>query len=111
MQKAQQEAAARGVHWSKEQVEKKECVYNYNRKWEWGGNAPGISVFRLENGSVYHTYSTYAAGLSDVSVLHAMLDVTPTGRDEAGKGNLHWVTHKENYPVPSGGCVGASCSG
>lgn len=86
-----------GVHWTEEEVEKKTAVYNYNRLWAYGNTGPGISVFQKVDGKVYHTYSTYAAGLADLNAMFAVLDVTPTGRNEADKNNMWWIKHKESY--------------
>lgn len=35
------------VSFSPDQVRNGDCCYNYNRKWSWGEEAPGLSVFRL----------------------------------------------------------------
>ena len=68
----------------------------HNRAW--GTEAPGASVFKLRDGDVYHTYSTFAAGLAELSLVHSVLDLTPTGRDEGGdRHNMWWIKHKEEY--------------
>ena len=36
----------------------------------WGTEAPGASVFKLHDGDVYHTYSTFAAGLAELSLVY-----------------------------------------
>ena len=47
---------------------------------------------------MYHTYSTFAAGLAELSLVHSVLDLTPTGRDEGGdRHNMWWIKHKEEY--------------
>jgi predicted dithiol-disulfide oxidoreductase (DUF899 family) len=86
-----------GVSFTSEQCASKECEYNFNRKWLYGKEAPGLSVFRRQDGKVYRTYSTYAAGLGDLSLVHSLCDLTTTGRDEKGKSNMWWVKHKEDY--------------
>jgi hypothetical protein len=45
------------------------------------------------------SYGTFAAGLADVSLVHSLLDIVPSGRDETGPGkrNMWWVKHKEDY--------------
>ena len=74
---------------------------------------------------MYRTYSTYAAGLGNLSLgdhcvmiyfgllhliiifyfticqwsVHSLLDITSTGRDEDGKRPMWWVKHKEEYPI------------
>jgi predicted dithiol-disulfide oxidoreductase (DUF899 family) len=53
---------------------------------------------------IFHTYSTFSAGLGSLSIVHALLDICPSGRDETGPGkrNMWWVKHKEEYPAVVG---------
>ena len=44
---------------------------------------PGMSAFVLEEGEVYHTYSTYARGLDGLWAAYQWLDRAPLGRNEA----------------------------
>ncbi len=44
--------------------------------------APGMSAFALENGVVYHTYSTYGRGLDGLWSMQQWLDRAPLGRNE-----------------------------
>jgi predicted dithiol-disulfide oxidoreductase (DUF899 family) len=53
---------------------------------------PGMSAFALEDGVVYHTYSTYARGLDGLWGMYQWLDRTPLGRNETG---LWWRRHDE----------------
>ena len=85
-----------GVGWTQEEVDNGQAVYNYNRLWKYGTMAPGISVFKASDGSLYHTYSSYGAGLADFNSTFAFLDVIPEGRNEKGA-NMWWVKHKEEY--------------
>ena len=43
---------------------------------------PGMSAFMLEDGVVYHTYSTYARGLDALWGMYQWLDRAPKGRNE-----------------------------
>jgi predicted dithiol-disulfide oxidoreductase (DUF899 family) len=43
---------------------------------------PGMSAFVLEDGVVYHTYSTYARGLDALWGMYQWLDRAPKGRNE-----------------------------
>jgi predicted dithiol-disulfide oxidoreductase (DUF899 family) len=43
---------------------------------------PGLSAFALEDGIVYHTYSTYARGLDCLWGMYQWLDRAPLGRNE-----------------------------
>jgi predicted dithiol-disulfide oxidoreductase (DUF899 family) len=53
---------------------------------------PGMSAFVLEDGVVYHTYSTYARGLDGLWGMYQWLDRTPKGRNEKG---VWWRRHDE----------------
>jgi len=53
---------------------------------------PGLSAFVLEDGVVYHTYSTYARGLDGLWGMYQWLDRAPKGRNETG---LWWRRHDE----------------
>jgi predicted dithiol-disulfide oxidoreductase (DUF899 family) len=89
-----------GVSFTPEQMQAGTTTYNYNRLWRFGPHAPGISVFRRDKatGQLLHTYSTFAAGLGELSSVMRLIDLTPEGRQEGGgNGNMWWVKHKENY--------------
>jgi predicted dithiol-disulfide oxidoreductase (DUF899 family) len=43
---------------------------------------PGMSAFVLQDGAVYHTYSTYARGLDGLWGMYQWLDRAPLGRNE-----------------------------
>jgi predicted dithiol-disulfide oxidoreductase (DUF899 family) len=53
---------------------------------------PGMSAFVLEDGVVYHTYSTYARGLDGLWGMYQWLDRAPMGRNETG---VWWRRHDE----------------
>jgi len=53
---------------------------------------PGMSTFALEDGVVYHTYSTYARGLDGLWGMYQWLDRAPKGRNETG---VWWRRHDE----------------
>lgn len=53
---------------------------------------PGMSAFVLEDGVVYHTYSTYARGLDGLWGMYQWLDRAPLGRNETG---TWWCRHDE----------------
>jgi predicted dithiol-disulfide oxidoreductase (DUF899 family) len=53
---------------------------------------PGMSAFVLENGVVYHNYSTYARGLDGLWGMYQWLDRAPKGRNETG---VWWRRHDE----------------
>jgi len=53
---------------------------------------PGMSAFTLEDGVVYHTYSTYARGLDGLWGMYQWLDRAPKGRNET---DLWWRRNDE----------------
>jgi predicted dithiol-disulfide oxidoreductase (DUF899 family) len=53
---------------------------------------PGLSAFVLEDGVVYHTYSTYARGVDGIWGMYQWLDRAPKGRNETG---VWWKRHDE----------------
>jgi predicted dithiol-disulfide oxidoreductase (DUF899 family) len=53
---------------------------------------PGMSAFALEDGVVYHTYSTYERGVDAIWGMYPWLDRAPLGRNETG---LWWRRHDE----------------
>jgi predicted dithiol-disulfide oxidoreductase (DUF899 family) len=53
---------------------------------------PGMSAFVRDDGTVYHTYSTYARGVDAIWGMHQWLDRAPKGRNETG---VWWRRHDE----------------
>jgi predicted dithiol-disulfide oxidoreductase (DUF899 family) len=53
---------------------------------------PGMSAFALDDGAVYHAYSTYTRGLDGLWGMYQWLDRAPLGRNEAG---FWWRRHDE----------------
>jgi predicted dithiol-disulfide oxidoreductase (DUF899 family) len=103
---------------TEEQQRKGGIEYNYRREPEWQSMAtrmtgnpsadnaamtgtdmatytrerPGMSAFAIEDGVVYHTYSTYARGLDGLWGMYQWLDRAPKGRNETG---VWWRRHDE----------------
>jgi predicted dithiol-disulfide oxidoreductase (DUF899 family) len=71
-------AASAGTMWAK-----------YKRE------TPGMSAFVLEDGVVYHTYSTYSRGLDSLWGMYQWLDRAPKGRNEEESGI--WWRHRDEY--------------
>jgi predicted dithiol-disulfide oxidoreductase (DUF899 family) len=65
---------------------------------------PGMSAFVLDDGVVYHTYSTYARGLDGLWGMYQWLDRAPKGRNEMG---VWWRRHDE-YDGVEANCCAAS---
>ena len=54
---------------------------------------PGVSAFVLDDGVVYHTYSTFARGLDGLWGMYQWLDRAPLGRNEDGV----WWRRRDEY--------------
>jgi predicted dithiol-disulfide oxidoreductase (DUF899 family) len=100
------------VGFTEEQQRTGGIEYNYRREPPFGGGRasvhaqmcgtdtatytrerPGMSAFVLEDGVVYHTYSTFARGLDGLWGMWQWLDRAPKGRNEAG--GAWWRRHDE----------------
>ena len=58
-----------------------------------------LSVFALEDGVVYHTYSTYDRGTEALNATWQLLDRTPNGRGETFDG---WPRKRDEYVTGRG---------
>jgi predicted dithiol-disulfide oxidoreductase (DUF899 family) len=56
----------------------------------------GFSSFALDNGAVYHTYSTGARGVEFLMGYYGIVDRVPKGRDE-GDGFQLWIRRHDEY--------------
>lgn len=104
------------VGFTEEQQREGEIEYNYEREGPWEGagegattfatmsgtdpatytrERPGLSAFVLEDGIVYHTYSSYARGLDGLWGMYQWLDHAPKGRNETGV----WWRRRDEYAV------------
>lgn len=54
---------------------------------------PGMSAFALEDGVVYHTYSSYSRGVDGLWNMYQWLDRAPLGRNETGL----WFRRHDEY--------------
>ncbi len=54
---------------------------------------PGLSAFVLQDGEIYHSYSSYARGLDGIWGMYQLLDRAPLGRNETGV----WWRHHDRY--------------
>ncbi len=60
---------------------------------------PGMSAFALEDGVVYHTYSSFSRGGDVLMGLYQLLDRMPKGRNEDGYEHhpMEWVRRHDDY--------------
>jgi predicted dithiol-disulfide oxidoreductase (DUF899 family) len=74
------------------------AFYNY-RRGDSGAEREGASAFyKGEDGSIFHTYSTFARGIDMLNITNNLLDLTAKGRDEAHLADPQaWVRHHDRY--------------
>ena len=58
--------------------------------------SPGFSTFALDDGTVYHTYSTAGRGVEFLMSYYAILDRVPKGRDEGDAWQM-WIRRHDEY--------------
>jgi predicted dithiol-disulfide oxidoreductase (DUF899 family) len=99
-----------GVSFTPDQIASGKVNYNYAVMANAGEEMPGLSVFHRDtDGTIAHTYSSYARGNEAMLGAYTILDLTPKGRNEAGpRGNLtDWVRLHDRYEEDSGTCCEA----
>jgi predicted dithiol-disulfide oxidoreductase (DUF899 family) len=72
-------------------------LYNFTEVTGMKGEVPGMSAFVLEDGVVYHTYSSYARGLEFLDGAYHLLDRSAKGRqeEELDEPGSWWRRHDE----------------
>lgn len=87
------------VSFEQDEMEAGEMYYNYRNTTFPASEAPGLSYFaKDEDGTVYHTYSTYGRGLDIFITAYNLLDHAPKGRDEQDLSHsMSWVRHHDRY--------------
>jgi predicted dithiol-disulfide oxidoreductase (DUF899 family) len=58
--------------------------------------SPALNAFAMDDGALYHTYSTTARGLEAVMGYYPILDRVPKGRDEEGESEF-WLRRHDEY--------------
>jgi predicted dithiol-disulfide oxidoreductase (DUF899 family) len=85
-----------GASFRPEDLEKGPVLYNFTVQKLTGREQPGLSVFiKDDQGSVYHTYSSYERGLDLLCGAYNFIDLTPLGRNEQGP--MDWVQRHDKY--------------
>jgi predicted dithiol-disulfide oxidoreductase (DUF899 family) len=85
------------VSFTPQELEAHQAFYNYTRQDPNVGEREGVSVFfKDDKGRVFHTYSAYARGIDIFNTDYNLLDLTPKGRDEGGRGP-YWVRRHDEY--------------
>jgi predicted dithiol-disulfide oxidoreductase (DUF899 family) len=99
-----------GVSFTSEQLASGKVHYNYGITANAGEEMPGLSVFHKDvDGTIAHTYSSYARGNEPMLGTYTILDLTPKGRNETGpRHNLtDWVRLHDRYDEDSASCCTA----
>jgi predicted dithiol-disulfide oxidoreductase (DUF899 family) len=87
-----------GVSFTKEQLASGSVPYNYvdTPTADANDELPGLSAFiKDEDGTIYHTYSTYARGLEPLVGTLMILDRAPLGRNE--RTTMDFVKRHDEY--------------
>jgi predicted dithiol-disulfide oxidoreductase (DUF899 family) len=86
-----------GVSFTPEQIDTGAPLFNYGTIDPGGSEREGASVFyRDADGTVFHSYSTYARGIDMLNTAYHYLDLVPKGRDE-GDHPQDWVRYHDRY--------------
>jgi predicted dithiol-disulfide oxidoreductase (DUF899 family) len=88
------------VSFTPEQIAGGKVFYNYTTTSNAGEEMPGISVFYKDvDGTIAHTYSSYARGNEMLLGTYSILDLTPNGRNETGPNHnlTDWVRLHDRY--------------
>jgi len=87
------------VSFTAEERAKGKVNYNYEEVEFPSEEGPGLSVFLKDgDGSIFHTYSSYARGCDILVGTYNFLDMVPKGRDEDGLAfSMAWVRHHDKY--------------
>jgi predicted dithiol-disulfide oxidoreductase (DUF899 family) len=88
------------VSFTPDELSKGSVYYNFDTQ-EYRGReeAPGLSLFQIDGGTIYHTYSCFARGLEPLLGAYTMIDLAPKGRNENGPNHnlTDWVRHHDRY--------------
>jgi predicted dithiol-disulfide oxidoreductase (DUF899 family) len=85
------------VSFRKEELERGQGFYNYRTIDPGIDELPGQSVFcRDDDGTIYHTFSSYARGGEELIGAFNFLDMVPKGRNEPDS-IMQWVRHHDRY--------------
>jgi predicted dithiol-disulfide oxidoreductase (DUF899 family) len=88
------------VSFRPDEIADKAGYYNYEIRDVGIDELPGLSVFYKDaDGSIFHTYSSYARGNEEVIGAFIYLDITPKGRNE--KEIMDWVRRHDEYDEAS----------
>jgi predicted dithiol-disulfide oxidoreductase (DUF899 family) len=86
------------VSFTPDELANGEVYYNFDsREYRGREEAPGLSLFHNDSGTIYHTYSCYARGLESLLGAYSWMDLAPKGRNERNGSMIDWVRHHDRY--------------
>lgn len=88
------------VSFTQDEINTGKVYYNYETRDFECEDLFGTSVFYKDtDGSIYHTYSSFARGNEQLVGAYHFLDMTPKGRNETGPTHslIDWVRHHDKY--------------
>jgi predicted dithiol-disulfide oxidoreductase (DUF899 family) len=77
-----------------EEQQRDGAEYNFRHVDQPPPQREGMSAFAIDDGAVYHTYSTYDRGTEQLMGTYRYLDLAPLGRNEDAPANW-WRRHDE----------------
>lgn len=84
------------VSFTEEDVRTGRAQYNYRPLITPQTDLPGFSTFLPDGEDVLHAYSTFGRGVEALMNVYSLLDLTPRGRQEEGRG-MAWVRRRDEY--------------
>lgn len=90
------------VSFDKAEIEEGRVFYNFDRlvPEQAHDELPGMSAFiKADDGTIYHTYSSYARGIEEWISTLMILDRAPKGRNEDS--TMHFVKRHDEYGAPA----------
>lgn len=87
------------VSFTPEEMESGEKFYNFETGGFPSSEGPGASAFiKDDDGTLFHTYSTFARGLDILNGAYHWMDIAPKGRDEDGLPHAQaWLRRRDQY--------------
>ncbi len=88
------------VSFKPEEIATGAVYYNFEMQKPHGEESHGLSVFyKDEDGTIFHTYSSYSRAGENYLGTYQLLDITPKGRDENGPNFAFpdWAKHHDKY--------------
>lgn len=90
------------VSFDKAEIEEGRVFYNFDKlpPEQAHDELPGMSAFiKADDGTIYHTYSSYARGIEEWISTLMILDRAPKGRNEDS--TMHFVKRHDEYAAPA----------